>query len=75
MQDEKSEDIEFIEDIVGQSINHVVRQSEDIKGSVNIMVRSDGKYDVTLHSGTDDEPVVIESLEKETLIERIKDNL
>lgn len=75
MQDEKSEDIEFIEDIVGQSINHVVRQSEDIKGSVNIMVRSDGKYDVTLHSGTDDEPVVIESLEKETLIKRIKDNL
>lgn len=75
MEETSTESEEFIEDIVGQSLNHLVKESSTTKGIVNITVNTNGTYNIVLHKGTDNKPVRIESVGKEKLIRMLEGKL
>lgn len=73
--DPKDPNIDFLQEQSDSILNHLVRQDEELKGSLKISVREDGKYDITLYEGTSDKPRTIESIDKNDLIKMIKKNL
>lgn len=67
--------IEHIKRVTEQNINHIVRTQEDIKGIVAIEARTDGSFDVTIHDGTEDKAITIESVDKSKLLNLMKEQL
>lgn len=71
----EKEHIDFLETEVSREINHIVRTKDGLKGVVNIEVRDDGEYGVTLHRGTEAEATEIENLDKKKLISMLENKL
>jgi len=68
----EDENIEFIEDKSQDLINHLIRQDSEVDGSIKIDVRSDDKYDITLHKGSEKEVNKINKVSKEKLLELLE---
>ena len=58
-----------------ENTNHLVRHNPDIKGEVDIEVCSDGRYNVTVYKGTDNQPQKIQEVSKERLLELISERI
>ena len=71
----KEETLEHVEKMKMQNTNHLVRHNPDIKGEVDIEVRSNGRFDVTVYKGTDNQPQKIQDVSKDRLLELISDRL
>lgn len=71
----KDQNLDFIENIVDQQMNHIVREDESVKGTFNIEVRSDGRYNIKLYKGTENNARTIEDISKAKLMELIEDKL
>jgi len=71
----KEETLEHVEKMKTQNTNHLVRHNPDIKGEVDIEVRSNGRFDVTVYKGTDNQPQKIQDVSKDRLLELISDRL
>lgn len=67
--------LEHVEKTKSEHTNHLVRNSPDIKGEVDIEVRLDGRFNVTVYKGTDNKPQKIEDISKNKLLELIEDRL
>jgi len=67
--------LEHVEKIKSEHTNHLVRHDPDIKGEVDIEVRLDGRFNVTVYKGTDNQPQKIEDISKSKLLELIDDRL
>lgn len=72
---EKDQNIEFIEKQSESIINHLVRQDQNLKGVVSIEAQVDETYNIKLHRGTENKARTIENVDKDELIDMIKDNL
>lgn len=75
MDNKEPESLEFIDDIAGQAINHAVRHNEGIKGVVSIEIQTNGEYTVKVHRGTENQPMQIEGVSKERLLEMLEGQL
>jgi hypothetical protein len=71
----KDKNLEFIENIIDQEMNHIVREDDSLKGTFNIEVRSDGRYNIKLYKGTQGSARTIEDVSKAKLMELIEDKL
>lgn len=71
----ESGSIDYIKQTTQQNLNHVVRHDPETKGIVNIEARTDGKFDVSLHTGTQDEARTIEGVSKDKLLKMMEEQL
>lgn len=71
----EEEALSHIKDITEQNLNHLVRHDGEIKGIVNIEARTDGSFNIKLHTGTEREATVIEGVSKEELIGMMEEQL
>lgn len=67
--------LEYIRKSVGRAINHIITEDSDTKGVVRVEAKSDGNFDVFIHRGTQPEPVIIEDVSKEKLLNMMEDQL
>lgn len=67
--------MDHVEKMKHENTNHLVRHKPDIKGEVDIKVRSDGRYDVTVYKGSDGQPTNMEDISKDKLMDMLSDQL
>jgi len=67
--------ISHVEKMKRENTNHLVRHNPDIKGEVDIEVRSNGRYNVTVYKGTDQKPTNIEDISKDKLMDMLAEQL
>lgn len=72
---EGEDPLEFISSQVEEDINHIVRQSSDLKGVVSIEVRNDGNFNIKLHKGSEHEITTIEAVSKDRLLDLLDEQL
>lgn len=58
-----------------ENTSHLVRYDPEIKGEVDIEVRSDGRFNVTVYKGTEEKPRVIEDIPKNKLMSMLDEQL
>jgi len=71
----EKESLSRIERMKNENTNHLVRHKPDLKGEVDIEVRLNGRFNVTVYKGTDNNPQKIEDISKDKLMELIDDQL
>lgn len=67
--------LEHVQDMKNENTNHLVRHNPDIKGEVDIEVRSDGRFNVTVYKGTDEKPRKVEDISKNKLMDMLDQQL
>lgn len=64
-----------VRDMKTENTSHLVRYDPEIKGEVDIEVRSDGRFNVTVYKGTEEKPRVIEDIPKNKLMSMLDEQL
>lgn len=67
--------LNHIKDIVDEHINHIVREDEEIQGSVRLDRNADGTYDISIYKGTGKQATVIEQVSKEKVLNMLEEQL
>jgi hypothetical protein len=71
----ESQSLNHIKDAKTQHTNYLVRNDPELQGEVDIEVRINGRFDVTVYKGDSNEPRKIENITKQKLMELIDDQL
>jgi hypothetical protein len=69
------ENLNHIRDLNTKNTNHLVRNDPELQGEVDIEVRINGRFDITVYKGDSNEPRKIENITKQKLMELIDDQL
>lgn len=69
------ESITFIKNSIARAINHLVRETEEVDGSVRIEVNSDDTYTIYVHRGTESKPTIIEDVSKDKMMDMLEGQL
>ncbi|EGQ44098.1 MAG: hypothetical protein J07AB43_01570 [Candidatus Nanosalina sp. J07AB43] len=67
--------LDHARDMKKQNTNHLVRHDPEIKGEVDIEVRSNGRFNVTVYKGTEEKPRVIEDISRNKLMSMLDSQL
>lgn len=71
----ESQSLNHIQDAKTQHTNYLVRNDPGLQGEVDIDVRTNGRFDVTVYKGDSHEPKKVEDISKESLLELLDDQL
>jgi len=71
----ESQSLNHIQDCKTQHTNYLVRNDPDLQGEVDIDVRTNGRFDVTVYKGDSHEPKKIEDITKDKLLELLDQQL
>jgi hypothetical protein len=71
----KEQSLAHISEMKNQNTNHLIQHDPEIKGEVDIEVRTNGRYNVTVYKGPDEKPRIISDISKNKLIEMIQNQL
>jgi hypothetical protein len=71
----ESQSLNHIQDAKTQHTNYLVRNDPELQGEVDIDVRTDGRFDVTVYKGDSHEPKKVEDISKKRLLELLDDQL
>ena len=71
----ESQSLNHIKDAKTQHTNYLVRNDPELQGEVDIDVRTDGRFDVTVYKGDSHEPKKVEDISKKRLLELLDDQL
>lgn len=71
----ESQSLNHIEKTKTQHTNFLVRTDPSLQGEVDIDVRTNGRFDVTVFKGDSHEPKKVEDISKEKLLELLDDQL
>lgn len=69
------ETLEHVESVKSEHTQYLVQKDTDIKGEVDISVRLNDRFDVTVYKGGSEKPRKIEDISKERLIEMLQNQL
>lgn len=73
--DTHKEALDHIESMKTKHTQFLVRKDSDIKGEVDINVKLDGSFDVTVYKGGSNKPRKIEDISKNRLLEMLQNQL
>ena len=69
------ESLNHIRELNAKNTDYIVRTDSDIKGNIDIDVRVNGRFDVTVYKGDSHEPQKIEDISKDELLEMLSERL
>jgi len=71
----KKQTLEHVENTKQSHTDYLVRNDPDLQGKVDIDVRTNGRYDVTVYKGDSHEPRKIEDVTKKQLLQMLKEQI